>query len=355
MRVGLIAASVVAAVLAGALATHVALAAVGAGPSAARAAAVRTDPPVALGSGAAPSLTVHLHPANSSVPASGEFLDVVVRVENPNAAPVSGVRVSLDLVGGRCDWLEGPFPNPFGLSPAASSARTCRFRHTDAGPGSIHAVVAHHGTEVASDHLRIERSQPPIGALPPTPTAPGITNEPRVEGGGAPPAPATSTLRCPRLRDGLELIGSPLLDDLGPTMSDLARLLDIAGCPSWAPTTGLVAARQQTGEPCPPWLVTVAGSADPVARLTAGQHHAACPAAPLDIEVFDQPTEMSAMITALAAWAVDGDSTRAGVFHRAAMSGEAAGCAAGGIVAVRNPYEQGGATGRSYRVTLTSC
>lgn len=325
----------------------------------------RTDPPTGLGSGGPSPVRVTITPADPAasllLPPEGN-LELVVAVDNPNATPVSGLGVRATVTGGECLWVEGPFPAPFGLSPGGTSARTCRLRPTAPGPVTVGATVLHQTSEVAAASVEVERSAPastdPAG---PAPDRAGPAEAPLgVEAAPAPavptPSPTTTPPPCPRLAGGLALPGTPLLDELGPRVRDLARSLDTAACPGWTSLDGLDVVRATDGTgPCPSWLVVLPGEDAPVARLS-GPQAAPCPAAPLDLEVVGRPTSEAAMLTTLVAWAVHGDPDHAVVVHAAARSGTGTACDGRAIVAVRSPYEQSGPDGRTtYRSGLTPC
>jgi hypothetical protein len=358
----LLGASALVAVLLGALAGHALFGAVlGDAGVATRTRPERSDPPTRLGSGSRSSLRVDITPADPTVASlavpDGGHLDLRVTVVNPYATAVSGLAVQAQVDRGGCTWLDGPFPAPFGLAPAATTTRTCRLALDGRTTATLRVTVLQHTSQVAASTVEVPWVPAPgdqAGAIPagPDPADPPPPPEPPPPGPG--PAPGLQPGPCPHLVTAAVVFGSPLLDQLGPGLTERARSLDLVACPRWAAVGGLAAVRQDTGDACPPWLVSLDGG-PPSARLTGAQADG-CPAAPLEIEVLGQPTEVAAMIAALVAWAVDGDPTRAPTFHDAARLGTGTVCDGRSVVALRNPYEQSTSDGtRIYRTGLIAC
>jgi hypothetical protein len=322
----------------------------------------RSDPPTRLGSGSRSSLRVAIAAADPSVTSlavtGGGHLDLSVTVANPYATAVSGLGVRAQVDGGGCTWVEGPFPSPFGLAPAATTTRTCRLSLDGRASATLRVTVLQHSSEVAAASLEVPWVPAPgdapaeLASGPHHGTGPGGSDPAGARPAPQPPPPTPAG--CPHPAAGAAVGGSARLDQLGAELTGRARALDLAACPAWAAVAGLAVARQDTGEACPPWLVSLDGGA-PTARITGAQA-AGCPAALAEIEVLGQPTEVAAMLAALVAWAVDGDPARAPAFHDAARLGTGTVCDGRSTVALRGPYEQTTPDGtRIYRTGLVAC
>jgi hypothetical protein len=332
--------------------------AVGRGP-AGRPTTTRTDAPLALGGGTPPAVRVRIEPVEAAP------LDRRVVVENPNARPVSGLRATTRVDGGSCQWVDGPFPAPFGLAAGTGTARTCRLAVEGPGAATVEVAVDAGGRRVGSAVETVAAPVPPptttgstTPPVPPTqpsdrPAPPAATPHP--------PATPTTAATCPRLVDGLHLDPAGTLDRLGGALTDRVRLLALDGCPEWAAVASLRLDRAATGDPCPPWELhldgpgTVTGDpTPPVARLT-GPQQPGCPALPLEVEVSGGGGDLAPVLAALASWSVGGPGARPAELHRAAVTGTGSACVDGSPIALGQAHLHHAGDQRTYRVRVLPC
>jgi hypothetical protein len=317
----------------------------------------RSDPPTGYRPLARSTMVVELEPVGA--PLDDGTVEVAVRVRNANATAVSALRVRVVADGGSCGWPEGTFPDPFGLSPGADTARTCRFRPDGAGAPRLGVEVIARSVPVGRATLDLPGPAPASGPAPvepdqdparqPSPPA-GATPAP----GGEPAVPASPPVSCPRLV-GPGPGASLILDHLGPRLAERSAALDRVACPEWSPVSGLRATAQTAEGACGSWLVWLPAATDPAVRLTPTAPAPSCAAAPLTIEVFDQPTAVAAQLTALVAWTIEAEAARVAAHHAVAASGAGPACEPGSLVAVRNPYEVTSETGRRYTAEIVPC
>ncbi|MCP5026504.1 MAG: hypothetical protein GY929_09485 [Actinomycetia bacterium] len=289
--------------------------------------------------------------ADGVVVPRGGHVDVVVEIRNPDSARYDQLAVTAELLDGHCSWPDGDLGSIWFLGARSSAERVCRLSLSGDDLGALTVVARNAGQEIGRARLVATVAAPE-----------GIVAVEVVDGvpfgGPDEVAPAEPTgAACPGLGVAIEPPSSLLISDLGPLVTDRARLLDLDLCPEWSEAARLDFHSGDEAGVCGGWLVVSDGqTVGEIKPVESEQCDLGSGPLYLDIDADAAGPDLALQIVVLTGWALAGDRQMA-LAVAATLDRTARGsCDGGATLRARPPYLQDLPDGTtSYRAVLEAC